>query len=78
MKVLLVTAIVVLVLGLMGWIGFSDFGSRAVISIDKQEIKEDSREAAHGLAEATREAAVDAERELDELDEEAPPQQAAP
>lgn len=85
MKGLLVTIIVILVLGLIGWIGFSDFGSRAVISIDKQEIKEDTREAAGELtdvgkraAEATREAATDAERELDELDEEASPPQAAP
>lgn len=85
MKALLISVLLLLLLSLIGWIGFSDLGSKAVISIDKQEIKEDTQEAAGELsevgkraAEATREAAVDAERELDELDEETSPPQAAP
>lgn len=85
MKALLITVIAVLVLALIGWIGFSDSESTSVIEIDKQEIKQDTQEATRELqqageraVEATREAAVDAERDLDELDEEAPPPQAAP
>jgi hypothetical protein len=85
MKGLLITVIVILVLALIGWIGFSEYGSTSVISIDRQEIKDDTQEAARDLTEAgkrameaTREAAVGAARELDDPDDEAPPPQPAP
>lgn len=85
MKGFLITIIVVLVLALLGWIAFSNSDSTATISIDKQEIKEDSEEAADKIQEAsqnaveeTEEAFQGADEEIDELDREAAEPQPTP
>ncbi|MBX3437752.1 MAG: hypothetical protein KF861_09690 [Planctomycetaceae bacterium] len=79
MKGLLIAAVVILILGLAGWLSFSSNDSAATITIDKQQIKEDTHGAVEKLEDAT-EKAVDttrdvlhrAEQKVDELDDSGP------
>lgn len=78
MKGILIAIILVLVFALVGWISYSQTDSSATISIDKQEIKEDTQEAARELKEATAKA-VDATKDaFNDADEEGARREAPP
>jgi hypothetical protein len=72
MKGLLVAVIVVLLAALIGWISFSNSDSSAGITINKQEIQNDTRAAAEKLDEATEEAWEGVRDGIDDDDEDDP------